>query len=206
MSQPSQDKALTKKRRDRSVSEEKLLTAGIHVISRYGFKGATTKMIAKKAGVNEALIGRYFNGKEGLLIAIIQRFLTDVHEQELNYPPQETLEEELLHFLEFKVTLTSKEKNDLGKIIITYALNNLKFKKKLIEEIPMELDEKLLERLRLLQSKGKISSDIKIEDICEEIETYSHGAFIFNVHLMDMSKEELAQKMQKFIRHYARGL
>src|SRR5437868_2775550 len=91
------------KKRDRSASERSLLKAAEDVFSKHGFKGATTRMIAKKAGVNESLIGRYFDGKMGLLIAIMERYVLedDIHTR-LTYPPQETLTEELLGFSKFK--------------------------------------------------------------------------------------------------------
>ena len=67
------------KKRDRSASEERLVKAGTEIFSKFGFDGCTTRMIAKKADVNESLIGRYFDGKEGLLLAIIEIFSTARH-------------------------------------------------------------------------------------------------------------------------------
>ncbi|MBB4188663.1 AcrR family transcriptional regulator [Sinorhizobium terangae] len=51
------------------VTREKLLSASIDVFGRYGFDGATTRMLADKAGVNLQAIPYYFGGKEGLYIA-----------------------------------------------------------------------------------------------------------------------------------------
>ena len=39
-----------------------------------GYDAATTREVAQAAGVNEQLIQRYFGGKAGLLLAIIERF------------------------------------------------------------------------------------------------------------------------------------
>jgi AcrR family transcriptional regulator len=51
------------------VTREKLLTSSIDVFGRYGFDGATTRMLAETAGVNLQAIPYYFGGKEGLYIA-----------------------------------------------------------------------------------------------------------------------------------------
>ncbi|CAN7594882.1 CerR family C-terminal domain-containing protein [Ensifer adhaerens] len=51
------------------VTREKLLTSSIDVFGRYGFDGATTRMLAETAGVNLQAIPYYFGGKEGLHIA-----------------------------------------------------------------------------------------------------------------------------------------
>lgn len=57
-------------KRDRGdVTREKLLTSSIDVFGRYGFDGATTRMLAETAGVNLQAIPYYFGGKEGLHIA-----------------------------------------------------------------------------------------------------------------------------------------
>lgn len=194
------------KKRDRSASEDKLMAAATEVFSKYGFKGSTTKMIASKAKMNESLIARYFEGKEGLLIAIIQRFIEEIHNEELTYPPQESLEDELTKYLEFKTCAGGEERDCLGKIIITHALTDAKFKKKLMAQVPMESDQRLVDRLRVLQEKSKIAADVKIEDICEEVETYMHGAFIFDVTLFETPKEKVIERMRTFISHYTRGL
>ncbi|MBD9651235.1 CerR family C-terminal domain-containing protein [Ensifer sp. ENS09] len=51
------------------ATREKLLTSSIDVFGRYGFDGATTRMLAETAGVNLQAIPYYFGGKEGLYIA-----------------------------------------------------------------------------------------------------------------------------------------
>jgi TetR/AcrR family transcriptional regulator, regulator of cefoperazone and chloramphenicol sensitivity len=57
-------------------TKERLLVAGLEVFAKYGFEGASTRMLATKAGVNLAAIPYYFSGKEGLYHAIVQR-ITD---------------------------------------------------------------------------------------------------------------------------------
>ncbi|OCO98444.1 MULTISPECIES: CerR family C-terminal domain-containing protein [unclassified Ensifer] len=51
------------------ATREKLLTSSIDVFGRYGFDGATTRVLAETAGVNLQAIPYYFGGKEGLYIA-----------------------------------------------------------------------------------------------------------------------------------------
>ena len=49
----------------------RLLEAGVDVFGKQGFDAATTRAIAKKAGVNIAAIPYYFNGKEGLYHKVV---------------------------------------------------------------------------------------------------------------------------------------
>lgn len=52
------------------ATRQKLLAGGIDVFGRYGFDGATTRMLAAAAGVNLQAIPYYFGGKEGLYLAV----------------------------------------------------------------------------------------------------------------------------------------
>ncbi|MGO4385920.1 CerR family C-terminal domain-containing protein [Microvirga sp. 2YAF29] len=51
------------------LTRERLLTTSIDVFGRYGFDGATTRMLTDAAGVNQQAIPYYFGSKEGLYIA-----------------------------------------------------------------------------------------------------------------------------------------
>jgi len=54
-------------------ARDKILETAIRLFSERGFNGTTTKEIAEEAGVNEALIFRYFSTKRELYGAIIER-------------------------------------------------------------------------------------------------------------------------------------
>ena len=72
----STDKALEKEApqaREKSTTRDKLLEAAIKLLAEKGFNGTTTKEIAEKAEVNEALIFRHFSTKRDLYGAIIEK-------------------------------------------------------------------------------------------------------------------------------------
>ena len=56
------------------ATRERLLMAGLKLISARGYLGATTKEIAKKAGVAELTLFRHFPTKEALFKEIIQSY------------------------------------------------------------------------------------------------------------------------------------
>ena len=72
-------------------AKARLLDAALDVFGQYGYNGATTRMIAGKAGVNIASIPYYFNGKEGLYRAMIGEIVKVVREQigEIQNPLEE---------------------------------------------------------------------------------------------------------------------
>ncbi|HML96419.1 MAG TPA: TetR/AcrR family transcriptional regulator [Thermodesulfobacteriota bacterium] len=72
----STDKALEKEApqaREKSTTRDKLLEAAIKLFAEKGFNGTTTKEIAEKAEVNEALIFRHFSTKRDLYGTIIEK-------------------------------------------------------------------------------------------------------------------------------------
>jgi AcrR family transcriptional regulator len=60
------------------ASRRALLLAGAEVFGEKGLEGATTREIAAKAGQNIAAISYYFEGKEGLYLAIAQEIGTEM--------------------------------------------------------------------------------------------------------------------------------
>ncbi len=59
-------------KRNRAATERSLLGAAVRLFARKGYENTRTLEIAREAGANEALIARYFGGKEGLLQAILK--------------------------------------------------------------------------------------------------------------------------------------
>ncbi|MEG3440342.1 TetR/AcrR family transcriptional regulator [Pannus brasiliensis CCIBt3594] len=56
----------------RQITRTRLIEAGTEVFAREGVLGATTREIARVAGVNEVTLFRYFPNKEELLAAVIE--------------------------------------------------------------------------------------------------------------------------------------
>jgi AcrR family transcriptional regulator len=60
---------------DSEKTKEQILEAAIELFAKEGFAGAHVAEIADRAGVNVALIYRYFGSKEQLLEAVIESFI-----------------------------------------------------------------------------------------------------------------------------------
>lgn len=55
------------------VSRERILEAASRVYAKHGFRGATTRLIAIEAGVNEVTLFRTFGSKSALLEAVLEQ-------------------------------------------------------------------------------------------------------------------------------------
>jgi AcrR family transcriptional regulator len=55
------------------ISRERILEAAGRVYAKHGFRGATTRLIANEAGVNEVTLFRTFGSKSALLEAVLMQ-------------------------------------------------------------------------------------------------------------------------------------
>jgi AcrR family transcriptional regulator len=84
------DKATTVRRpHDAAATRQALLEAARALFDEVGYDRATTREIGERAGVDPALIARYFDGKEGLFLAAIAEVSGD--EEELEFEPRALL-------------------------------------------------------------------------------------------------------------------
>jgi AcrR family transcriptional regulator len=63
--------AASPRRRDAAATRAALLVAARELFDAHGFRGTTVRMIGERAGVDQALIARYFGGKAELYQAVL---------------------------------------------------------------------------------------------------------------------------------------
>jgi AcrR family transcriptional regulator len=87
----SDDKATTLRRtHDSAATREALLEAARRVFDELGYERATTREIGERAGVDPAMIARYFDSKEGLFLAAIAE-VGSAEEETLEAEPERLL-------------------------------------------------------------------------------------------------------------------
>ena len=59
-------------KRDKEKRQRSLIEAANAVFAEHGYDAATTREVAQRAGCSEGLIHRYFSGKRGLLLAVME--------------------------------------------------------------------------------------------------------------------------------------
>lgn len=55
-------------------TRQRIVDAALQVFSEHGYKGATTRAIASRAGVNEVTLFRQFGNKKALLAAVLDQY------------------------------------------------------------------------------------------------------------------------------------
>jgi len=113
---------------------EQILLAAEQVFAERGFKGATTREVAEKAGIASSLIFYYFKNKMALYEAVFQSFfdqLEDLIQQHLSLD-QDRLGQ-LKQFL-FTFTDYASEHRNMIRILLREIIDNGRLVKKIARE------------------------------------------------------------------------
>jgi AcrR family transcriptional regulator len=137
-----------RRRRDRDATQKKLLDAAVRIFASHGYDGATTKTIAEEAGVAEALIQRYFEGKQGLLLALMKEFAVGETESCINLPPKAGSFEGEIKSLLNQAIVHCAEKKEYLRVAIPRAVVDRAVGKELAKFLETARAPTLAERLK----------------------------------------------------------
>ncbi|MFZ9036217.1 MAG: CerR family C-terminal domain-containing protein [Francisellaceae bacterium] len=118
----------------KETTRDSLLQAGLDIFARYGYAGATTRLIAGQAHANISAIAYYFDGKEGLYHAVISHMIEKVKKlalplkerllSQLDKASDDELKTELEDFLMALTMITLRpEMKKISRIMLQEQLN-----------------------------------------------------------------------------------
>jgi len=141
-------------------TREKILNAATAVFSHNGFAAANVAEIAEEAGVNVALIYRYFESKESLLHAVLDQFVNEATNFRKSFFKDHvsTNTEEDLSLLAEWAWDYLQDRHDLIRVILFELLNDQDqldliykfFDSLLVERLPTSLSDRNNEQTILL--------------------------------------------------------
>lgn len=165
------------RRRDREATARALLDAAVQVFAERGYDAATTREVAQAAGVNEQLIQRYFGGKAGLLLALIERF----GEQEAaccSLPPCGSVESEIEGFLRHQLAHACAV-GDVSKVALQRALCDPEAAHQIGRLFTANRVPQLQRRLEAMRARGLIDESADLEAAAIALSSLSLGlAFV----------------------------
>ncbi len=194
------------KRPDRVESEQKLIEAGIDVFSEYGYDGASVQKVAERSGVNVSLISRYFGNKEGLLYAIAKLYAEDIQTRRFEYPPQDTVVEELLAYAKADLEDNLKHK-DMLRVLIGRCAVDEKFRIETLKNIPLDqIDPFLDERLHRLKKMGKIDPNVDLNEVQHVLGFQFFATIFLSNMILAFDEKRTLELLTHFVEIYSRGL
>ena len=154
--------APVKRTRDKEATKQALLAAAIEVFAELGYDAATTKEIARRSGSSEALIQRYFDGKAGLLVAIISSFAEEADKELMaNRPYPDTLEQELKEIIRESCS-HHREHSPFVRVAISRAIVDPTVGKQLGANITGKKIPTMVARLTHYQKLGMIPPNLDV--------------------------------------------
>jgi len=136
-------------------TREKIIEATVKLIDEKGYKGATTREIAKEAGVNEVTLFRHFGSKKGIVEAIIEKY-SNIDFLEF------TFEHKIVWDIEKDLKMLAREYHNLLNQKRTVILLSIREEGKfpeldnLIKQIPYKYLMTLVGYFEKMIEKGKI--------------------------------------------------
>ncbi|HYH18673.1 MAG TPA: TetR/AcrR family transcriptional regulator [Azospirillum sp.] len=193
------------RRRDREATTEALLDAAKCTFAARGFDAATTREIAAGAGVNEQLIQRYFGGKTGLLLAVVERFGKAEGQGCPLPPPGDCLATDIGTFLHQQVKLTW-ERRDLAKVVLDRALVDPAVAAEMSRTLSETRIPCLLARLETFRARGLIDPAADLPNIAAGIAALSFSLGFLEQVVFARNPEGVCAVMRTLAHTIARGL
>jgi AcrR family transcriptional regulator len=146
--------------RSSTLTRTRLIEAASQVFASLGVQGATTREIARVAGVNEVTLFRHFTSKEQLLGAVIKNALA-LQTEALAHPKAWTqdLKVDLRQYAYLYNTMLETQE-DLIRTFIGEAKRHPDAAKQVIQEASKPLGEKLIVYLQSSQKRGIVRADL----------------------------------------------
>jgi TetR/AcrR family transcriptional regulator, regulator of cefoperazone and chloramphenicol sensitivity len=151
--------------KDKEQRQIALIDAANAVFAERGYDCATTREIAERAGCAEGLIHRYFAGKRGLLLAILNHKGTQVSKDYVdNLPDRDSLHEEIEALLLFDVH-SKNERSNFLRVCISQASIDPEIGAALRDGVRARQTEFIAEKLRRHQAAGRVRADVDIDSV-----------------------------------------
>ena len=195
-----------RRKRDKEASKTALLESAIGVFSELGYDAATTKEIARRAKVSEALIQRYFDGKGGLLIEIMRAWMVENAEgAPASLPLYDRLEEEF-----FQVVTSNCQQHETNRDFMRVAVSRAIVDPELGKQIGSNLYDQRLPALeaRLLhyQKTGAIKKETDLRAIAFALSALSFSLGFMGPEVFGFDRKRMEEIAAVVTRLLAKGL
>lgn len=157
-------------------TKEQIIQAAAKVFAEAGIKGATTKEIARQAGVHETTLFRHFDNKMAILKAVINQLSQEMTDS-LSRRPSEWTEDLRADLLFYARTYqqTMIQHNDLIRMLVGEGNRHADFLQEVLQSSNMPFREHLLAYLEQAQLLGLIRSDLDVNKMADMLKGMIFG-------------------------------
>lgn len=148
-------------------SRQKLIETAAKLFAAKGFDGVSTRDIAGDAAVNISLISYYFNGKEGLYMAVLEDFSSRAHAKLTHlfegFSPDAMTKESFVRQMTLVIhgIVTTKYENPYyTQLMFREVLSGLPHACEIVSELMQTMAATIINLFEVAQKKGFVRSDI----------------------------------------------
>jgi len=153
----AQVRQTSQRRAGREARREKIVDAALRTFSRHGYRGATTRQLARTAGITEVTLFRYFPTKEKLFGAVLEKYsILPVLRAELLQPERAGGAQEALRQIGRRFMAILRERQDLIRLMFSEAVVNPRTARMLFRQGPGRFMEDAAKMLAALHKRHEI--------------------------------------------------
>ena len=186
--------------------QQALADAATAIFAEHGYDAATTREIAERAGCSEGLIHRYFQGKRGLLVWILENKAADVSGKlAAALPDRETLAEEVVQLLTFPLDAMWDDR-DFMRVTVQRSVIDPEIGHVIGHHLNNARVELISEKLRRHQAAGRVRADADVRAIAHGIAGMNLTCGFFAQVIFAMDRDEVRGYAQGIAEIITRGL
>jgi len=195
-----------KRQRDREATERDLVTAAAVAFAEKGYEKATTRSIAEAAGCSEGLIQRYFNGKEGLLLAVLKHQGSAQRDKFFERPLCATLADEARELITHGMAVCA-ERSERIRIVLSRVLLDRAFQAD-FQRISMRQDVRrsLMQRLGRYVDAGMIDPNMDLDMLTELLLSQIFQLAFVHRELHQTKATDIQRMAEGFATLFVRGV
>lgn len=191
---------------DRRRRQRSLIEAANAVFAEHGYDAATTREVAERAGCSEGLIHRYFGGKRGLLLAVMEAKAAEVLEGHRSALPdldnvQDDIEQVLLWPLD-----ALWEHRDFMRVSVAQATIDPELGRNVAGRIHNQRVALVLEKLRRHRNAGRVRPDIDLEAAAQAVASFGFMLGFMGQVVIGMSRRDVRRIALAFTSLLTRGM
>ncbi|MDJ0755275.1 MAG: TetR/AcrR family transcriptional regulator [Ardenticatenaceae bacterium] len=142
----------------RTITDDHILEAALHVLATKGYAGATTREISAAAEINEVTLFRRFGNKKNLLMAAVEQEVENFQAGKIEYTGD--LEGDLRRIVQFYYDLMRKRGH-----VLSMLMSEVPRQPELAEvmQTPMTIVQKITRIIERYQNEGALEKESPVD-------------------------------------------
>jgi AcrR family transcriptional regulator len=193
-------------KRDKEKRQRSLIEAANAVFAEHGYDAATTREVAERAGCSEGLIHRYFGGKRGLLLAVVESKAAAVLDEFSSaLPDRDNIQEDIEQALLWPLGILW-EHRDFMRVSVAQATIDPELGRSVAGRIHNQRVNLVLEKLRRHKEAGRIRPDVDLEAVAQAVAGFGFMLGFMGQVVLDMDREYVQRIAVAFASQLTRGI